>query len=341
MPAPFFDIDALSAPLGDSQPSGPELDHDPDFQALERTAEGTPERQYGDKVYPAEPPDWTAVHSQALALSERTRDLRVAVLLMRSGVRLHGLAGASAGMQLIERLLALHWDTLHPQLDAEDDNDPTMRLNALLPLMAAEAGLADLRAAGLAPARGSLSLRELELGLGRAEPLPDEARPTEQGVLQGLESLLQPYPDAAEQITTTAQAAADINTLLDGKVGSRAPDMAPVLKLLRAATDALARARGQATDEQEGGDADNSGASDGRLTSGRAAGSIQSRADAVRELERVCEWLERHEPSNPAPLLIRRAQRLMNMSFIDIIRDMASNGLEQVELVAGRPPEES
>ena len=141
--------------------------------------------------------------------------------------------------------------------------------------------------------------------------------------------------------TTTAQAASDINTLLDDRVGSRAPDMAPVLKLLRAATDALARAQGQATDEQEGGDADNAGASDGRPTSGRAAGAIQSRADAVRELERVCDWLERHEPSNPAPLLIRRAQRLMNMSFIDIIRDMASNGLEQVELVAGRPPEES
>jgi type VI secretion system protein ImpA len=49
----------------------------------------------------------------------------------------------------------------------------------------------------------------------------------------------------------------------------------------------------------------------------------------------VCEWLERNEPSNPAPLLIRRSQRLMTKSFIDIIRDLVPDGLSQVEKLAG------
>jgi type VI secretion system protein ImpA len=66
-----------------------------------------------------------------------------------------------------------------------------------------------------------------------------------------------------------------------------------------------------------------------------AVGSIRSRADAVRELERICEWIERNEPTNPAPLLIRRAQRLMDMSFLEIIRDLAPEGLGQVERIAG------
>ena len=133
MPATLFDIDTLTTPLADDLPSGPELDHDPDFQALERAAAGVPERQYGDKVFPAEPPDWPAVMSQAQAVAERTRDLRVAVLLLRSGARLQGLGAVARGLQMIERLLSQQWDTVHPRVDADDANDPTMRINALLP----------------------------------------------------------------------------------------------------------------------------------------------------------------------------------------------------------------
>ena len=67
---------------------------------------------------------------------------------------------------------------------------------------------------------------------------------------------------------------------------------------------------------------------------------IRSREDAVRELERVCAWLERHEPANPAPLLIRRAQRLLQMGFIDILRDLAPEGMSSIEKIAGLPPAE-
>lgn len=338
MAAKPFDIDTLSSRLAEDQPSGPELDHDPDFQALERAAAGTPERQYGDKVYPAEPADWPTVYSQALALAERTRDLRVAVLLLRGAARLQGLAGAVRGLQLIEQLLVQHWDSLHPQLDAHDDNDPTMRLNALLPLFAADAVLADIRAAGLAPVRGSLTLRQLELGLGHATALADEVQPTEAGVLQGLASLLESHPESADQITAAVAAAESIVALLDDKVGSLAPDASALLQLLRAASDALQRVRGDAPAHE--GEADAAGTPAARGAGG-SQGDIQSRTDALRELERVCQWLERNEPSNPAPLLIRRAQRLMNMSFIDIIRDMALSGLEQVETVVGKPSEEN
>jgi type VI secretion system protein ImpA len=59
----------------------------------------------------------------------------------------------------------------------------------------------------------------------------------------------------------------------------------------------------------------------------------------VHAIGRICDWIERHEPSNPAPLLLRRAQRLMNKSFLDIVRDLAPNGVDQVEMLAGRPDE--
>jgi len=339
MPA-TYDIDSLIAPLADDAPSGPALDEDPDFLALERVAAGIPERQYGNKVFPAEPPEWPAVYAQALDLAQRSRDLRLAVWLARSGARLHGFGGFVRGLQLVQGLLQQQWDTVHPQFDAEDGNDATMRLNALLPLMAVEAALSDLRASSLSPARGSVTLRELELGLGLAEAHIGEVQPTQAGVLHGLEGLLQSHPAVAEDITTALNTAQAMAALLDDKVGSGAPDAGPLLRLLRVAGTGLQQVQASDVASAEA-DPDSSDDAEPAARGGGARGDIRSRDDAVRELERVCQWLERHEPSNPAPLLIRRAQRLMNMNFIDIIRDMASNGLEQVETVVGKPPDET
>jgi type VI secretion system protein ImpA len=346
-PADLFDTENLLAALDDSAPCGPDLEYDPVFQALETAGAGTPERQYGDKVFPAEPPDWLSVREHALDLAARTRDLRVAVWLTRCGARTQGMSGALAGLRLVQGLLERHWDQLHPQLDASDDNDPTMRLNALLPLYAADRVLADLRAATLAPVRGGLTLRELELGMGRGEPLEGEALPTEAGVLQALQELGEKHTELNDTLTGARSAAQAIADTVHAAVGARAPDAAPLLKLLGAASDAVAKLQGDAGAGDDAGAADadgdegqDSGSGSARPARGRGAGELRSRADAARELERIAAWIEQHEPSNPAPLLIRRAQRLMNMSFIEIIRDMASAGLDQVETIAG-PREES
>ena len=341
MPTLRYEIEPLLAPLSDEEPCGPDLRYDPDMQALEQAGEGKPETQYGDKVFPAEPPDWPQVNERALALAGRTRDVRLAVWLARSGARLHGLPGAWRGLQLLRGLLEQRWDFAHPQLDAEDNNDPTMRLNALVPLARAEAVLGDLRAAGIGSRRGSMTLRELELGFGRDEPHGDEPRPTEAGVLQGLAELTAADPEAAEALAGCAEAAQAIVDAVEAHVGSAAPDLSAFTRLLAVGPLALKRLASEATaaepthDDGDGGSIGNSG---GNAVGG--GGAIRNRADAARELERVCEWLERHEPSNPAPLLIRRAQRLMNMSFIEIIQDMAPGGIDQVQTIAGVQPDQ-
>lgn len=330
-----FEPDAFLQPLSAESPSGPDLVYEPAFAALELAGAGKPERQYGDKVYPAEPPDWVAVQEQALALAATTRDLRIGVWLLRSSCRLHGLAGAAAGLRLLDGLLATLWDSVHPQLDASDNNDPTMRLNSLAPLAASEAALADLRSLALAPVRGSLTLRELELGLGKAAPGPDEPLPTEAGVLQALQALLKQHPQVAEQASAAVEAARGMVKRLDERLGSaNTVELTPLVQTVQVLTAAIGRLE-PGKGEAAGGapERSNDAAHSARLAA--PAGAIASREDAVRELEKVCAWLERHEPANPAPILIRRAQRLMNKSFLEIIRDLAPDGLAQVENLAG------
>lgn len=329
MSASLPDLEALLAPLDDAAPSGKDLAYDPEFVAMEQLAAGKPETQWA----PAIPPEWPSVRERALELARRTRDLRVAVWIWRSGTCVFGLQGAADGLALLRGLLERLWDSVHPELDASDGNDPTMRMNALVPLAAPLAGLADLRAAALAPVRGSMSLRDLELGLGKADPGADETAPTEAGVLQGLQHLLSAHPEVVEWASSAVAHAEAIDALLQKRVGSAAPELGPMVKLLTLLQQAVLRARGDAVTEPSGSEAPAIGGA--ALATTPAVGGIRNRGDASRELDRVCEWIERNEPSNPAPLLIRRAQRLLDKSFFEIIRDLAPDGLSQVERIAG------
>lgn len=330
-----LELEPLLSPLDAQAPCGPDLEYDPAFLALQEAGAGKPEQQYGDTLIPAQDPDWPAVHEQALALASRTRDLRVAVWLTRSGARLGGLAGAVRGLQLARGLLERHWEQLHPQLDASDGNDPTARVNALLPLLHPTAGLADLRAAGLTGKRGTLTLRELELALGRAEPDAGEAVPTEEGVVQAVKAALAGAPALAETMQSGLAAVEAIAGLLDRQLAStQGPDFAPLKKLLGCAAEAARRAAGAAAASPQ---VPALVATAAPIVVDAVVGAIASREDAIRALERACEWIERNEPSNPAPLLIRRSQRLMNRNFVDIVRELLPEGLDQIEKLAGTP----
>ncbi|RZJ04693.1 MAG: type VI secretion system protein TssA [Rubrivivax sp.] len=339
MSAPPLDLEALSADVEQGLAAGPELDGDPEFQELEIAGAGTPERQYGDNIYAAEPPDWPRVYRLALSLAQRSRDVRLVIWLIRSGARLHGFMAAVQGLRLLQRLLEQRWSDVHPQLDASDDNDPTMRLNALLPLASDEAVLADLRVATLAPVRGSIDFRQLELAFGKVEPLRGESVPNEQALIAGLQQLSQAHPELAADLASAQAVASSIAQSVEAQVGIKAPDLRPLVRLLGAASAAAARLSPQhdaAPDEAAGSAVESPAAG---FVPASQPGALRGREDVARELDRLCQWLEQHEPGHPAPLLLRRAQRLMQMNFMDIIREMAPNGLEQVQTVVGPQPE--
>jgi type VI secretion system protein ImpA len=328
-------VDDLLAPLGEATPCGDDLEYDAAFVALDAASRGKPEQQFGDKVIPAEAPDWRAVNEQALELARRTRDLRVAVLLARSGARVHGVGAYSEGLALVAGLLDRHWPHVHPMLDATDGDDSTMRMNALAPLADADSGLADLRSAAVGQGRQALSVRQIELAFGKAEARAGESAPSQEGVLQGLKGFEAEAPGCLAALRQVGSELARIEAVLTDKVGgATGPEMAPLRLLARCLASAADQAGGGTGEAATTGQPGPDGTPAAAQSSG-ASGALGSRDDVLRTLDRVCDWLERNEPTNPAPLLIRRAQRLMKKNFMDIIRDLAPDGFDQVEKIAG------
>ncbi|MBS0447253.1 MAG: type VI secretion system protein TssA [Proteobacteria bacterium] len=326
-----YDVETLLQPLPGPAPCGPELDRDPVYAALEAAGNGKPEQEFGDVRIEAVPPDWAGVEEHALALLQRTRDLRVAVWLTRAGARLGGLPAAVQGLKLLLGLLERHWQHVHPQID--EDGDAIARANALAALSDHATGLADFRAARLTADRVTLTVRDIELALGRAQPFGKEAAPTEEGVLVGIAALDRAHPGTAAMMRECCALVAAIALRIEHELGvSSGVDLVPLHRLLKPVDEAARRTLGVAAPASASSAAPE--AATGSI-SVSLQGAIQSRDDVVRALDRACSWMERNEPSHPAPLLLRRAQRLMSKSFVEIVRDIAPKALDELGSVAG------
>ena len=344
------DLESLLTPLDDAAPSGPDLEYDPEFQNLERTATPKAERAIGDSVKTAEEPDWDKVDSLGESLLGRSRDLRVAVHLTAAWTRMHGLAGWADGLALIRGLLENLWDTVHPQLDAEDDNDPTARVNAVMPLVDMQGPLGYFRSTPFvqSPRLGRFSLRDLRIANGTLKvSVEDEsALPSmtdiEACCLDGGDEQLMA---AASATTASMEHARVIDAAFNDRIGTAGPDLKPLLSEiyeLKKFLDAEVAKRAPAAEsEAEGGDeADGNGNTNGGgAPANGPSGRIESPQDVIKKLDEICDYYARREPSSPVPHILRRAQRLVGMNFVDLMKDLAPGGLPEFQVISGSTEE--
>jgi type VI secretion system protein ImpA len=328
----ILNLEKLLASVTADAPSGPNLEYDAAFAALERSAAGKPEQVIGGTTTAAEPPDWNAVLESSLELFTRTKDLRVAVLATRALLYRQGVAAFTEGLGLLHGLLAKYWASVHPQLDPEDNNDPTMRVTALSALSTTAITMA-LRTSPLvsSPALGGVTLGELFPATGA----PDAARIA--GVfgsieLPALEAMVSALAEAARQLRA-------IDAVFEAETGSRGPDFTSLLDYFERAHHALqqrlaARRPAVSSDSTAAG-----GASDELAPAPPPrglTGDILTREDVVKALDKICEYYSRHEPASPVPIVAQRCKRLVTMSFYEILNEVAPDGVKQAQLVLGK-----
>ena len=122
--------------------------------------------------------------------------------------------------------------------------------------------------------------------------------------------------------------------LVTDRLGSEAPDLRPLHALVNGALGLLppeATADGGESEEGEDGGSGTAGGSGGG--GGRArglSGAVSSRDEALRAIDLVIDYLERAEPTNPAPLFLRRARQLVGHNFLQLMKVLAPDASARI-----------
>ncbi len=340
-------IESLLQPVSSDAPCGTDLEYDPSFLELERASQGKPEQQMGSTIVAAQEADWKDVGNRALDLLAKTKDLRIASRLVRALLNTDGLAGLADGLAVMRGLVENFWDGVYPKLDPEENSDPTFRVNILMGLCDPAATIDRVRLIPIVSARsfGRFSLRDIAISSGEQPPLPGADPPAPASIDGAFTECPVPALQATlEVLQSSLQSLTAIESFVGEKVGaSSGPNFAKLADVLRSGekilVSRLAR-RGVSAEAADGGLGDGGGTNgaDGQShgPGQPITGEINSREDVLRVLDKVCNYYQRYEPSSPIPLLLQRSKRLVSANFLDIVRDLAPEGLPQIENLRGK-----
>lgn len=340
-----MDLSDYLSPRDGDTPSGENLEYDPAFTELEIAAQPGEERQMGDEIVAASEQDWADVQVKALAVMERSHDIRAAVYLAEAVLHTQGLSEFASSIAYVKTLLETNWDSCHPELD-EDDGDATMRINAVRGLASSDRIVRALRRTALTESRmfGHMSLRHLDVAEGRIN------MPADMDEIPDAVSVSAAFQDSDDEIlSANAQAVnaalddvAAIDAVFTDKTPGEGPDLqllTDTLKQIKRGLDKYAGAGDDTGDALEA-EAPAAAASGSPAVSPSGGGAVNSPADVTMMLDRIMDYYARCEPSSPLPILLERAKRLVNADFMTIIEDMAKEGLDEVRQIGGIKQEE-
>lgn len=318
----------------DAGPCGADLEYDSEVQELEKAAAGKPETQFSA----AEPPDWPQVREIAASVMQRTRDLRIAMHWCRASVNLEGFAALPSALCLLQGLLNNFWDGLHPLPDP-DDGDTFARVNALDGLDKLDGLLGDVRQALLVNDRrlGGLRVRDVEIALERLAPRADEEVRSKGQIEGALADLAEPSALLRTQVAEALHWLKQLQTAMNDRFGIGSGVELKNLRTMISGVESVLPALPEAGQDAESASGEPGSA---EAPARRASGvhGIETRAEAVRAIELVCAYLERSEPTNPAQLLLRRAAKLIDKNFLQLVQDLAPDALNEVARIMGVDP---
>lgn len=263
-------------------------------------------------------------------LAQRGKDLRLVPYLGAACTLIDGLAGYGNAVGLAAALLKAYPESLFPLPDEDDPADVWQRSNAATDLLSGDAIQALLSQVVVIDAKqsGRLTLADLVGGLRGDMPASEVSEPNLHMALTEI------GPERVQQLLLLlrgieANIAALVLAFQGGSLA--APRLADTFKR---ATSRVATFAGEA--DPQAASADDSGVAAGH--GAKVETGLRSREDARRTIQDVILLIEKLEPGHPAPLLLKRAHRLLGMSFFDIIKDMAPNAMSDIERIAGTEP---
>jgi len=339
-------VEELLKPISAENPCGEDSTYDPSFQQLETLVRGKPETQFSE----AEEPDWKELKALSTDFFGKSKHLTAGVILALCLLKTESWTGFRDGLAVLRGLLEQYWDTIFPRLDPEDNNDPTERINILKNLVSSVEPYPFLPALQhqpicSSPRMGRICLAEIVAAA--------EQKPGEEGQKSGpdaslIEATFRDSDPETLQATHAGVVAAmehvrAIDSFLNEKVGAgQAVDFAPLSKVLVQVERSIAPyleggAPAEAGFPEAGEEAGEPapGAASPRQPAQGFSGKVQSRTEVLKALGQIIDFYKENEPSSPVPLLLRRAQRMVTMNYVELVTELTPDAMSQLQIITG------
>ena len=352
----LIDVESLLQEISPEAPCGADLSYDPQYTEVDGLlTQGMSEGMVADaSAAEDQGPNWRDIRTRCVELLGQTKDLRLAVDLTLALLMEDSIPGLRDGLAVVRGFLERFWDHVHPQLDPDDGYDPLERVNIISSLSPAGGTYMDpmmfcqrVRRAPLCKSArmGAFSLRDIEQAPEGGEPTEGESDGSSNAALISAAFEDTSGEDLQAMSQAVAEAVEHLQVIEDGLTDRIGAGQAPQLGTLRDET--LGKVNGAlqgylarrgiggatvAAGEEQQAVGEQPGAP---MPAAALSGEIRSTQDVLTALEKICQYYERREPSSPVPMLVRRAQRLVSKSFLEIVRDLSPEAVDQIEKLGG------
>lgn len=342
--ADTLDFDAILAAIPGDHAAGESVRYTGEYDAIQEARRAEDNLPMGDWQREVKASDWNAVIKLAgAALTDKTKDLQIAVWLLEGLVQRHGFAGLRDGVRLLREFQERFWEGLHPEIedgDLEFRAGPLNWLNEKLPAMVRQIPVTDS-----APAYAWVQWDESRTvdNLGRQNPDAMLAAMAE-GKISGeqfdkavaesprvfFEGLLEDASQCKDELTR-------LESVTDEKFARSAPSLIKVRNAiddcLQLLTTVVKKKREQDPSYQSARPNESGSAAEPLKTnvSGTVpnlaswAGEPRSREEAFQRLVVLAGYLKRVEPQHPVSYLLERAVRWTKMPLEQWLGEVIHN----------------
>lgn len=336
-------------PISAAQPTGIDIEYDARFIDIQTLVEGKPEQQYGDVIIDAEQPDWSTVEKLCRQILSESKDIRVFCFYAQALTANYGIMGFKKGCEIIYANIDKYWQDLYPKLVDEEDNFDAFYRSGSIGLLLAETGviqqLNECNIIYSASKKSYFKVRSVASLLINNE---DGSYPGGREKL--IEDIKVAYENEQEELLALKDSLdliADIESVFVKNIQDFHLDFSTIKKPLEVIASLLVKPSATKDNIQDAPsgtavtDALNEALTKPVITMQSLDDvKIKDRTDVKIMLEKLNLYFRLKEPSHPAPLFIERLQKLMDMNFYEMLKNISPTSLSDLDLIIGKDDSE-
>lgn len=277
--------------------------------------------------------NWHAIREQSAALLEQCFDLHVVLWFMRANLHIDGFSAFYQGIKDIDAKYAEEGATIFPQADMEPSSDSFHA--AALGWLATSSCLHEIKNSKIFPDTPLTTDELLNMRLDEQEGKSLHFSEVVK-VLGQADSYFagRNLPSLKEQLALEIDALERVENYANLQAEDYRLDCRQVRDYLKQFSRQLASLEQQELPaERDDAEIDSPDADAPVAIPGKY---IRSRQDVILLLDQVLDYFQNYEPSHPAPILIRRSQKMIGMDFATIVEELLPESLASLNQLSGK-----